>query len=53
MQRFCVIEINQVMTIHNYTAEFKGESCGSHIKINFNGFVETDKEGLEFKNLMA
>lgn len=41
------------MTIHNYTAEFKGESCGSHIKFNFNGFVETDKEGLEFKNLMA
>lgn len=44
MQRFCVIEINQVMIIHNYTADFKRESCGTHIKINFNGFVETHKE---------
>lgn len=43
MQRFCVIKISQVKTIHNYTAVFKGESCGIHIKINFNGFVEIDK----------
>lgn len=35
------------MTIHNYTDDFKGESCGTHIKINFNGFVETDKERTE------
>lgn len=44
MQQFCVIEINQVMTIHNYTIDFKGESCGTHLKINFSGFVETDKD---------
>lgn len=43
MQRFCVIEINQVMTIHNYTDDFKGESCGTYIKMNFSGFVENDK----------
>lgn len=31
------------MTIHNYTADFKSESCGTHIKINSNGFVDTHK----------
>lgn len=45
MQRFCVMETailslentccinNQVMAIHNYTTDLKGDSCGSHLKI--------------------